>query len=100
LKKMREIALRKVVGATPRHILILVNKGYFWIFLISGILGCYGGWALTKLLLDMIFKINVGVDTSTLTSSMVALFIITAVTTGIKVWQTIKTNPVKLLRME
>ncbi len=100
LKKMREFALRKVVGATPRHILILVNKGYFWIFLISAVLGCYGGWSLTKLLLDMIFKINAGVDTSTLTASVAALFIITAITTGIKVWQVIKTNPVQLLRTE
>ena len=100
LKKMREIALRKVVGATPGHILVLVNKGYFWIFFIAGGLGCYGGWALTKLLLDMIFKVNVGVSTSTLTGSVVALFVITGVTTGIKVWQVIKTSPVKLLRTE
>jgi ABC-type antimicrobial peptide transport system permease subunit len=100
LKRMREIALRRVVGARPGHILMLVNKGYFWIFLISGFLGCYGGWALTKLLLDMIFKINVGVNTSTLTNSVAALFVITAITTGIKVWQVIKTNPVKLLRAE
>jgi ABC-type antimicrobial peptide transport system permease subunit len=100
LKKMKEIALRKVVGATPRHILLLVNKGYFWIFLIAGGLGCYGGWALTKLLLDMIFKINVGVDTSILITSVATLLFITLVTTGIKVWQVIKTNPVKLLRTE
>lgn len=57
LKRMKEIALRRVVGATPRHILLIVNKGYFLIFLISGLLGCYGGWALTKLLLDMILNL-------------------------------------------
>jgi len=51
-------------------------------------------------LLDMIFKINVGVNTSTLTNSVIALFVITAITTGIKVWQVIKTNPVRLLRTE
>ena len=100
LKKMKEIALRKVVGAKPWHILVLVNKGYFWIFLISGVVGCYGGFALTKLLLDMIFKINVGVNTTILTSSVAALLIITFITTGIKVWQVIKTSPVKLLRTE
>jgi ABC-type antimicrobial peptide transport system permease subunit len=100
LKKMKEIALRRVVGAAPRHILLLLNKGYFWIFIISAFLGCYGGWALTKLLLDTIFKINVGVESSTLIVSVVVLFLITACTTGIKVWQAIRTNPVKLLRME
>jgi putative ABC transport system permease protein len=100
LKKMREIALRKVVGATSWQVLILVNKGYFWIFPASAILGCYSGWVLTKLLLDMIFKINAGVDMLTLTGSIAALFLITAITTGIKVWQVIKTSPVKLLRTE
>jgi putative ABC transport system permease protein len=100
LKKMREIALRKVVGAAPRHILILVNQGYFWIFLVSSVLGCYSGWSLTKLLLDMIFKVNAGIAPSSLVGSVAALFIIGAITTGIKVWQAIKTNPVKLLRTE
>lgn len=100
LKKMKEIALRKVVGATPRHVLVLVNKGYFWIFFVSVAVGCYSGLVLTKLLLDMIFKINAGVDISTLTGAIVALITITAVTTGVKVWQVIRTNPVKLLRSE
>src|SRR4029077_11512204 len=61
LKKMKEIALRKVVGAGPHHILALINKGYLWIFIISAAVGCYGGWALTRLLLNMIFKINAGI---------------------------------------
>ncbi|MEO7293598.1 MAG: FtsX-like permease family protein, partial [Ginsengibacter sp.] len=100
LKKMREIALRKIVGATSYHIVVLVNKGYVWIFFAASILGCYGGWALTKLLLDMIFKINAGIETSALISSVAVLFMITAITIGIKVRQAIRSNPVKLLRTE
>ncbi len=100
LKKMKEIALRKVVGAAPRHIMVLINKGYFWIFIVSALVGCYGGYALTKLLLDMIFKINAGVNTTALVGSVGALFLITALVTGIKVWQAVRTNPVKLLRTE
>ena len=100
LKRMKEIALRKVVGASPHHILVLINKGYFWIFIVAAMIGCYGGWALTKLLLDMIFKINAGVGPGSVIWSTVVLFIIVAVTSGIKVWQAVKTNPVKLLRTE
>ena len=100
LKKMKEVALRRVVGAAPRDILLLINKGYFWIFLIASALGCFGGFALTKMLLDMIFKINAGIENSTLIISVVVLFLITAGTTGIKVWQALKINPVKLLRTE
>ena len=100
LKRMKEIALRKVVGASPHHILVLINKGYFWIFIVAVVIGCYGGWALTKLLLDMIFKINSGVGPGSVIWSAVMLFIITAVISGIKVWQAVQTNPVKLLRTE
>ena len=100
VKKMKEIALRKVAGAKARHILVLINKGYFWIFLIGAAIGCYGGYALTKLLLDSIFKVNSGIASSTLINSVIVLFIIAAITSGIKVWQAIKTNPVKLLRSE
>ncbi len=100
LKKMKEVAVRRVVGAAPMHILFLINKGYFWIFIVSSLLGGFGGFALTGLLLNSIFKVNVGIQNSTIIISVVVLFLITAITTGIKVWQAIKTNPVKLLRVE
>src|SRR5688572_6296728 len=100
VKKMKEIALRKVAGARARHILILVNRGYFLVFLIGAAIGCYGGYALTKLLLDMIFGVNAGIASSTLINSVLVLFIIAAITSGIKVWQAVRTSPVKLLRTE
>ena len=100
LKKMKEIAVRKVVGARSGHILVLINKGYFWIFIISAVVGCYGGWSLSKLLLDSIFKINAGIGIISLIGSVIVLFVITAITSGIKVWQAARANPVKLLRTE
>ncbi|WP_295792057.1 ABC transporter permease [Mucilaginibacter sp.] len=100
LKKMKEIAVRKVMGARPGNILVLINKGYFWIFIISAVLGCYGGWSFSKLLLDSIFKVNSGVGANSLIGSVTVLFIIAAGTSGIKVWQAVGANPVKLLRTE
>lgn len=98
LKKMREIAIRKVVGATPGHIMALVNKGYFWIFLVGAVLGCYGGYALTKLLMDMIFKVNSGVGIGSLVVATAAVFAIAACTVGIKVWSALRTNPAEVLK--
>ncbi len=100
LKKMKEIAIRKVAGAYPKHILVLISKGYFWIFIFSAFFGAYAGYALTKLLLDMIFKTNNGIGGYTLLYAVAILFAIAAITTGIKVWQAVKTNPVKMLRAE
>jgi len=100
VKKMKEIALRKVAGARARHILVLINRGYFLIFIIGAAVGCYGGYAFTNILLNSIFGVNSGIANSTLINSVIVLFVIAGITSGIKVWQAIRTNPVKLLRSE
>jgi len=100
LKKMKEIAIRKVAGANPGHVLVLITKGYCWIFILAALLGSAGGYALTKLLLDLIFKVNAGIGSNTLLYAVVILFMIAGITTGIKVWQAVRTSPVKMLRSE
>ncbi len=100
VKKMKEIALRKIAGARARHILVLINRGYFLIFIISAAVGCYGGYAFTNILLNSIFGVNSGIANSTLINSVIVLFVIAGITSGIKVWQAVRTNPVKLLRTE
>ncbi len=100
LKKMREIAIRKVVGAKPGHILALINKGYLWIFLVGAVLGGYGGYTLTKLLMDMIFKVNSGVDAGTLAFSAAVVLVIALATVGMKVWGALRMNPAEVLKGE
>lgn len=86
MKKMREIAIRKVVGAGDRHIFQLVLKGYFSIFLIAAGIGCYAGYSLARLLMDMIFRINAGVSISSLTLSFLCVLLISGLTIGSRVW--------------
>jgi ABC-type antimicrobial peptide transport system permease subunit len=100
VKKMKEIALRKIAGARARHILVLINRGYFLIFIIGAAVGCYGGYTFTNILLNAIFGVNSGIANSTLINSVIVLFVIAAITSGIKVWQAVRTNPIKLLRTE
>ncbi|MBL0355877.1 MAG: ABC transporter permease [Chitinophagaceae bacterium] len=100
LKKMKEIAIRKVAGANPGHVLVLITKGYCWIFILAAMLGSAAGYALTKLLLDLIFKVNAGVSNGTMFTGVMVLLAIAAITTGIKVLQAVRTNPVKMLRSE
>jgi ABC-type antimicrobial peptide transport system permease subunit len=98
LKKTKEIAIRRVVGATSGNVLVLVNKGYFWIFIVASAIGSYCGYALTKLLMDMIFKINVGVGVTTILVSVIAILILALTTVGVKVWQALKSNPAAVLK--
>ncbi|HLX93877.1 MAG TPA: ABC transporter permease [Puia sp.] len=100
LKRMREIALRKVVGARPSDIYLLMNKVYFWIVLAGVALGGYGGWTLSRSLLDQIFAVNAGISLTTIGIAVVSMMVIAFTTTGIKIAQAISTNPVRLLRMD
>jgi len=98
LKKSKEIAIRKVVGAEDRHIFQLVMKGYSWILLISAIVGCYGGYALSKLLMDLIFRINVGVSSTSLVISFMSVMMICGATIGARVWLVLRTKATDALK--
>lgn len=100
LKKTKEIAIRKVVGANPKHIYRLVLKGYVLIFLLASALGCYAGYALSGLLMDMIFRINAGVSLPVIWISLAAVLLITTVTIGARVWAALRVNPTTVLKGE
>jgi len=98
MKKMREIAIRKVVGASGRHIFQLVLRGYSWIFLLAAILGCYAGYTLSRLLMDMIFRINAGVRITSLTVSFICVLFISALTIGSRVWYAVRKKTTDVLK--
>jgi putative ABC transport system permease protein len=98
LKKSKEIAIRKVVGAEDKHIFQLVMKGYIWILLLSAIIGCYGGYALSKLLMDLIFRINAGVSSSSLAISFIGVLLICGATIGARVWLVLRTKATDALK--
>ncbi len=98
LKKSKEIAIRKVVGAEDKHIFQLVLKGYTWIILLSSIIGCYGGYSLSKLLMDLIFRINAGVSSNSMAVSFAAVLIICAGTIGVRVWMVLRSKTTEALK--
>jgi putative ABC transport system permease protein len=98
LKRSKEIAIRKVIGAADHHIFQLVLKGYFWIFLLAAGIGCYGGYALSKLLMDMIFGINAGVSSSSIAASFIGVLFICAITIGARVWIVLRTKATDALK--
>lgn len=97
-KKTREIAIRKVVGAGTLHIFKLVLRGYVLVFFIAAIAGCYAGYSLSKLLMDLIFRINAGVEISTLWISFLCVFIISVLTIGTRIWAASKRNAAEVLK--
>jgi ABC-type antimicrobial peptide transport system permease subunit len=98
LKRSKEIAIRKVVGAEDRDIFKLVLKGYVLIIFLAAIIGSYGGYSLSKLLMDLIFRINSGVSTSSLIFSFVGVLLICAATIGARVWIVLRTKATEALK--
>ncbi|WP_336517784.1 ABC transporter permease [Pollutibacter soli] len=100
LKKMREIAIRKVVGASLKDIVVIMNKGYFWVFIVATLIGCFTGITLTRLMMDSIFRINIGINISTAWIAFFVMLTITAATIAIKVREAMVTKPVDVLKAE
>lgn len=100
LRRMREVAVRRVMGASAGQVAWVLNRSYGLIFLFAVILGCAGGRYLAVALMDSIFKINIGVQPSALVWSTLGILTVAAGTIGIKLWQTLRVNPAEVLRSE
>jgi putative ABC transport system permease protein len=98
LKRSKEIAIRKVVGAEDKHIFGLVMKGYSWILLLSAFIGGYAGYGLSKLLMDLIFRINAGVSTSSILISFISVLVICATTIAVRVLMLLRSKTTDALK--
>lgn len=98
LRRLREVAVRRVLGASAGHVTWLLNKSYLWIFALAVVVGCIAGRFMALKLMDSIFKINAGVQTAAMLWSAVGILLVSAMTIGIKIWQTLRINPADVLR--
>lgn len=98
LKKTKEIAVRRVVGAESIHIFGLVLKGYILIFILGAGLGCYAGYVLSQLLMDLVFRINAGVAMISIWISLACMLAIVSITVISKVWAVLSTKAVSVLK--
>ena len=99
-KRMKEIGLRKVMGASSWNIIKLVNKGYFFIIFISLVVGCSMGAYLTEMFLDLMFSIHAHPGPLALGITSVVVIVILLLTGSLRVLKAAQTNPVETLKME
>ncbi len=100
LRRMREVAVRRVLGASAGQVGWILNKSYVWIFSLAIVLGCISGRFLALKLMDSIFKINIGVQPTALAWSTLGVVAVAIGTIGLKLWQTLRVNPADVLRGE
>lgn len=98
LKRMKEIAVRRVLGASVGNISYILNRNYVWVILAGIVIGSGIGAWLSFMLLDSIYSIHSGINSVMLTiAGMIALLVV-FITIGIKVWQVMRMNPAEVLK--
>lgn len=100
VRRMKEIAIRRVVGANVRQIAVLLNRKYFFITLGGILIGSVGGYLLAKSVLDSIFAVHVGVEAWVLIVASIGVLAIVLLTIGLKMLGITHMNPSKILRAE
>lgn len=100
IKKMKEIGVRKVLGASVTNITRIINTEFIIVLMISSILGCAMGYFLVDMLMDSIWDYYQNTNVTTFILSVLLLFTVSGLTIGYKVISAANMNPVNTLRDE
>ncbi|MEQ9377840.1 MAG: ABC transporter permease [Imperialibacter sp.] len=100
IKRVKEIGIRKVMGAEIPQILWLISKSFLLMVVVASALGAVGGYYLTDMLIESIFKFYKPIG---LVSFLVPFLIILSIagsTSFLRVFAAARKNPVDSLRYE
>ncbi len=100
IKRMKEIGVRKVLGASVGNITRIVNTEFVIILTLASGLGSWASYSLNNGLMGSIWKYYQGVNILTFAIAIGLMFFISFVTIGFKIFSVANMNPVKSLRDE
>jgi putative ABC transport system permease protein len=100
INRMKEIGVRKVLGASVINITRIINMEFMIILIIASIVGCWAGLGWTSTIMSTVWKYYQGVNILTFVIAMSILLLISFVTIGYKVLSVSMMNPVNILRDE
>jgi len=97
---MKEIGVRKVLGASIPNIARIINIEFTIILLVASLLGSFLSYQLSDMLMSSIFRYYQSVNAITFITSIALLFFISGITIAYKVYSAASANPVNTLRDE
>lgn len=100
IKRMKEIGVRKVLGASIAHISRIINTQFIIIVLISCVGGVYVGMSMSDMLMGSIWEHHQSPTLITALASCVLLILACILSVAFKTYNTAKMNPVDVLRSE
>jgi len=100
VRRMKEIGVRKVLGASLVNITRIINMEFIIILIIAAALGSWAGFAWSTVIMGSIWKYYQGVNALTFILSVSLLFIVSFIAIGYKIFTVVNMDPVKTLRDE
>lgn len=100
IKKMKEIGVRKVLGASIVNITRIINTEFIIILTLAAVAGVAASYFAVEALMSGIWKYYQAATPATFVVSVVLLFLISGIAIGSKVYAAASMNPVKTLRDE
>jgi len=100
IRRVKEIGVRKVLGATISQILVLMNRQFFWLLVIFSIIGAALSYLAIDALMGLVFAVYLAADTLTILIPFITLLAIALGVASFRIFKTATQNPVKSLRYE
>lgn len=100
LRRTKEIGVRTVLGSSHMGVNALISKPFLIIVGISTITGGVGGYYLSTMLLGSLWPVHVPISTISLAFPIALMVILSYALISIKVFTTMRRNPVESLRYE
>jgi putative ABC transport system permease protein len=100
IKRMKEIGVRKVLGASIANITRIVNTEFIIILFIAALLGSAMSYFAVEALMASIWKYYQPAGSATFVVSVLIMFVISGLAIGFKVFSAASMNPVNTLRDE
>jgi len=100
LKRMKEVGVRKVLGASISHLMYILNRNFVIILLIASIIGSVLTYLIADPFLGMIWAYHIEPGISTFVLAVTALVVLALITISFKVYRAANTNPTETIRTE
>ena len=100
IKRVKEIGVRKVLGASINQILVLMNKQFFWLLLIFAMIGSVLSYLAIDTLMASIFAVYQAINVFTVLAPFILLMFIAVFIASSRIFRTAIKNPVESLRYE
>lgn len=100
IKRMKEIGIRKIVGASVFSITRVVNTEFVIILTIASVIGCLASYNWCSIIMGSIWKYYQGVNVWTFVIAVTLLFTVSILTIARKLHSVATMNPIDTLRDE